>query len=115
MSFASKLKTADARELPPVVFYGAVGIVFLVLMPFASFPPHVGLTGILSLIAAYGIFKKKFWAIWLVVSLFAVATTISLYTLYVVQFSDLLVGVSMIVYAVLTWMFTAYIVLNRKK
>ena len=114
MSFGSKLKAADARTLAPVAFYGAVGIIFLALLPFANFPPHVGLTGILSLVTAYGILKKSFWAIWLVGALFAVATTISLYTLYIVQFSNWLVGISMVAYAILTWIFTAYIMSKRK-
>ena len=114
MSFASKLKTADFRALAPVVFYGTVGAIFLVLLPFANFPPHIGLTGTLSLVTAYGIFKKRFWAFWLVLALFAVATTISLYTLYVIAFSNWIVGISMIVYAVLTWLFTLHIVLKRK-
>jgi hypothetical protein len=114
MSFASKLKTADARTLASTIFYGAVGVIFIVLLPFANFPPHIGLTGILSLVTAYGIFKKRFWALWLVVALFVVATTFSLYTLYVIAFTNVIVGVSMIVYAVLTWLFTLYIVLKRK-
>jgi hypothetical protein len=114
VSFASKLKTAGVRVLAPVVFYGAVGIIFLALLLPANFPPHIGLTGILSLLTAYGIFKKRFWAIWLVVALFAVATTFSLYTLYVVAFSNWLVGISMIVYAVLTWIVTFYVVAKRK-
>ena len=114
MSFGSKLKTADASTLAPVVFYGAVGIIFLALLPFADFPPHIGLTGILSLITAYGIFKKRFWAVWLVVALFAVATTISLYTLYVIAFTNWIVALSMIAYAVLTWLVTLYIILKRK-
>jgi hypothetical protein len=115
VSFVSKLKTADVKALAPVVFYGAVGAIFLVLLPFANFPPHIGLTGILSLVTAYGILKKRFWALWLVVALFAVATTISLYTLYVIAFTDWVVGISMIVYAVLTWMVTLNIVLKRKQ
>jgi hypothetical protein len=114
VSFGSKLKTAGIRTLAPVAFYGAVGIIFLVLLPLANFPPHIGLTGILSLVTAYGIFKKRFWAAWLVVALFAVATTISLYTLYIVQFSNWLVIISMVAYAVLTWIITAYIMLKRK-
>ena len=115
MSFASKLKTADVRVLAPVVFYGAVGAIFLALLPFANFPPHIGLTGILSFVTAYGILKKRFWALWLVFALLAVATTLSLYTLYVIAFTNWIVGMSMIVYAVLTWLFTLYIVLKRKK
>jgi hypothetical protein len=114
VSFASKLKTADFRALAPVVFYGAVGAIFLVLLPFANFPPHIGLTGTLSLVTAYGIFKKRFWAFWLVLALLAVATTISLYTLYVIAFTNWVVGISMVVYVVLTWLFTLHTVLKRK-
>jgi len=114
MSFASKLKTMGFETLAPVTFYGAVGVLLLVLLPLANFPPHVGLTGILSLITAYGIFKKRFWAIWLVVALFFVVTTFSLYTLFFIAFSNWIVGIGMITYAVLTWVFTLYIALKRK-
>jgi hypothetical protein len=114
VSFGSKLKNANIRTLAPVAFYGAVGVLFLVLLPLANFPPHIGLTGILSLITAYGLFKKRFWATWLVVALFFVATTFSLYTLYYVIFSNWIVGLSMIVFAVLIWLFTAYTLSKRK-
>ncbi|MCX8153318.1 MAG: hypothetical protein N3E52_02675 [Candidatus Bathyarchaeota archaeon] len=114
MAFASKLKNADVRALAPVAFYGAVGIIFLVLLPFSNFPPHIGLTGILNLMAAYGLFRNKFWALWLVTALFAVATTLSLYTVYVIAFSNWLVSISVLAYAILTWVFTAQIMLKRK-
>jgi hypothetical protein len=114
VSFGAKLKTANIRTLAPVAFYGAVGVILLISLLFANFPPHVGLTGILSLITAYGLFKKRFWATWLVVALFFVATTFSLYTLYYVLFSNWIVGISMIAYAVLTWVFTAYTLSKRK-
>ena len=114
ITFKSKLKTVSAQKLALVVFYGAVGVIFLALLPFANFPPHIGLTGILSLITAYGILKKKTWALWLVVALFAVATTFSLYTLYVFTFTNWVLGASMIIYAVLTWLITFYILLKRK-
>jgi SNF family Na+-dependent transporter len=114
MSFASKLKTAGIQTLAPTFFYGTVGIIFLVLLPFADFPPHIALTGILSIVTAYGLLKKRFWALWLVVAVFAVATTFSLYTLSIVGFTNWVVSTSMIVYAVLTWLVTLYIVLKRK-
>jgi len=109
----SKLKTADFRELAPVIFYGGVGILLIVLLPFANFPPHIGLTGALSLVTAYGILKNRFWAFWLVIALLAVATTISLYTLSVVAFTNWIVAISMIAYAVLTWIFTLHLALKR--
>jgi len=114
MSFTSKLKKVGIQTLAPTVFYGAVGIIFLALLPLANFPPHIGLTGILSIMTAYGILKKRFWAIWLVVAVFAVATTFSLYTLAIIGFNNWIVGTGMIIYALLTWLFTLYIVLKRK-
>jgi uncharacterized membrane protein len=114
VSFVSKLKTADFKELAPVIFYGATGALLLILLPFANFPPHIGLTGALSLVTAYGILKNRFWAFWLVVALFAVAITISLYTLAVIAFTNWIVTTSMMFYAVLTLLFTFYIALKRK-
>jgi len=113
MSFASRLQDIGFETLAPAVFYAAAGIVLLALLPFSNFPPHVGLTGILSLINAYGIFKKRFWAIWLVVALFFVAMTFSLYTLLFIGFSNWIVSSGMIAYAVLTLVFTLYLALKR--
>jgi len=114
VAFASKLKTINFMELAPVIFYGAVGVILMVLLPFANFPPHIGLTGALSLVTAYGILKNRFWAFWLVLALLGVATVISLYTLAVVAFTNWTVAVSMIAYAVLTWVFTLHLALKRK-
>jgi SNF family Na+-dependent transporter len=110
MPFASKLKTAKTLSitaLAPIAFYSLVGVLFLVLLPFANYPPHIALTGIMSLITAYSLFTKRSWAKWLVIALFFVATTISLYTLYYFIFSDWIVSASMIAYVAFTWVFTA--------
>jgi hypothetical protein len=100
------MKTMGIKALAPIAFYGVAGIILIILLPFANFPPHIGLTGIMSLITAYGLFTKRPWATWLVIALFFVATTLSLYTLYFIIFSNWIVAISMIVYAVLTWVFT---------
>jgi hypothetical protein len=117
MPVTSKLKTVKTLSiatLAPIAFYGLVGVLFLVLLPFANYPPHIALTGIMSLIAAYGLFTKRSWAKWLVVALFFVATTISFYTLYYFIFSDWILSVSMIAYVAFTWVFTARILLKSK-
>jgi hypothetical protein len=114
VSLGSRFKNASIGTLAPVAFYGVAGILFLVLLPLANYPPHLGLTGIMSLIAAYGLFTKRTWAKWLVVALFFVATTISLYTLYFVLLSNWLVSLGLLVYAVLTWYFTYYTVATGK-
>ena len=115
MSFASKLKTVSLGPLLCVAFYGILGILFFVLLPFNNYPPHVGLIGILSLITAYGLFTKRFWAPWLVAALVFAATAFTLVTLYFTLTSDLIVSLGLIAYAVLTWLFTIYILNDRKK
>jgi hypothetical protein len=117
MPVTSKLKnvkTLNITTLAPIAFYGLVGVLFLVLLPFANYPPHIALTGIMNLITAYGLFTKRSWAKWLVVALFFVATTLSLYTLYYVIFSDWIVSASMIAYVAFTWLFTARMLLKSK-
>ncbi len=113
MAFASALKNISLTTIAPVAFYAAAGIAFLVLLPIAGFPPHVGLTGIVSLITAYALLTKRRWATWLVVILFFVATTISLYTLYFILLSNWLASLGLFLYAVLTWYFTYYTLLKR--
>jgi SNF family Na+-dependent transporter len=113
VTFASILKNASISTLAPVAFYAAAGIAFLILLPLAGYPPHIGLTGVMSLITAYALFTKRRGATWLVVILFFVATTISLYTLYFILLSNWLASLGLIAYAVLTWYFTYYSLLKR--
>ena len=107
-------KKLSMAKLAPVAFFSLVGVLFLVLLPFASFPPHIALTGIMNLIAAYGIVTKRFWAKWLVVALFFVATVFSMYTLYYFITSSWIVSVSLIAYATFAWIFTAQLMLRKQ-
>ena len=106
-------KNLNAATLAPTAFYSIVGVVLLVLLPSANYPPHIALTGIMNLIAAYSILTKKSWAKWLIAILFFVATTLSLYTLYYAVTSNWLVSISLIAYAVFTWIFTARLLLKN--
>jgi hypothetical protein len=114
MPLELKLKTKNFGVLASAAFYGVVGLIFLILLPLSGFPPHIGFMGITSLIAAYGLFKKRFWAIWLIAALFFAATTFSLVTLYYVLATDALAATGMIVYVVLTWIFTIYAIAKRQ-
>src|SRR4030066_1990673 len=111
----SKPKNMSGGTLAPVVFYGVVGLLFLVLVPIANYPPHIGLTGIVSLIAAYGLLTKRWWALRLVVALFLVAATISLYTLYFTLLSNWLISVGLIAYVVLSLYFMYHTYTRRQK
>ena len=110
---ASKLKNLSRGTLASIVFYAATGIIFLILLPLANYPPHIAFTGVMSLITAYGLYTKRSWAKWLVGALFFVATTISLYTVYFIILSNILVSIALIVYAVFTWYFTYYVFIKK--
>ena len=92
------------------VYFGAVGI---------KKARHAVVTGliadIVSLIAAYGLVTKRWWALWMVVALFFVAATISLYTIFFILLSNLLVSVGLIVYLVLSLYFMYYTYTRRNK
>lgn len=114
MSLGSKLGIENRGMAATLVFYLVVGIIFLALLPLTGFPPHVGIIGIFSLITAYGMLKKRSWAIWFVVVLFLVATTFSAYMFYYYFLSDYVLSLAMIAYLVLTWVFTGYVASRRR-
>jgi hypothetical protein len=110
----SKLKTENKFSLATIAFYGLAGLILLIMLPLSGFPPHIGLLGMTSLIAAYGLLTRRFWTSWLVVALFFVVTASAIYTLYYIRGTDALASVAMIVYLVLTWFFTVYAMANRR-
>ncbi|MEM3622449.1 MAG: hypothetical protein QXR76_01590 [Candidatus Bathyarchaeia archaeon] len=114
MAIKSKLKMENIGIFLALAFYVVVGVTCFVVLPLANFPPHIGIMGILSLITAYGLFKKRVWAVWLVVMLFFIATTFSVFMLYYCFGKDFLFDIGMFAYLILTWVFTAYIVAKRK-
>ena len=114
MSLGSRLRIESWGIFATSAFYAIVGIAFLALLPLNGFPPHVGILGILSLIAAYGMFRKRAWSFWFIIILFFANTTYAIYVIYSVLGSNYLFGVGMIFYLILTWVFTAYAANKRK-
>jgi hypothetical protein len=114
MSLGSRLRIESWGMFATSFFYAVVGIAFLALLPVSGFPPHIGILGILSLIAAYGMFRKRAWSFWFVIILFFASTTFSSYVIYSVLTRDYLLSVGMIFYLILTWVFTAYAANKRK-
>jgi hypothetical protein len=112
---SSKLKIESIGSFTTAAFYGVAGILLLVVMSLSNFPPHIALLGITSIIAAYGILKRRFWSTWLISALFFVVTALTLYTAYYTAKFDSLTTTAMIAYLVLTWIFTAYAVKTRPK
>jgi hypothetical protein len=109
----ARLKNTPSGTLAAVAFYAATGAIFLILLPFANYPPHVGLMGVMSLITAYALFTKRSWTKWLVAAMFFVVTTMSLVTVYFILLSNGLLSVGMLAYAVLAWYFTYYVFIKK--
>lgn len=115
MSLKSKLQIESMGMFASFVFYVFVGLVCFTILAVVDFRLiHIGIIGILSLITAYGLFKNRSWALWVVVTLFFIATTFSVFMLYYAFGQDMLLNVSVIVYLILTWFFTGYTALKRK-
>ena len=113
MSLASKLNIESKGMFTASAFHAVVGVAFLALLVVTGFPPHLGIIGVFSLMAAYGLFQKRGWSIWLVVILFFVGTTFSVYMLYYYLFKDYLTSLGIAAYLVLTCFFTAYVASKR--
>jgi hypothetical protein len=114
MSLGSKLKIENIGMFLSSAFYAVAGIIFFAALVMASYPLHLGIIGIFSLIAAYGLFKKRNWVIWFIIVLFCAATTFSAYILYYSFWENLLISTGAIAYLILTWVVTAYSASKRK-
>ncbi|HII85649.1 TPA: hypothetical protein HA273_03550 [Candidatus Bathyarchaeota archaeon] len=108
MSISSTLKNASIGTTAAVIFYLAMGVVFLVLLPFLNFPPHIALTGIMSIAAAYALLSRRAWAPWLVVALFLISLTMLAFTLFFSMFVNWPVNVGLIVYLIFSFYFMYY-------
>ncbi len=113
VSSSSTLRNIPSGTLASIIFYIITGIILLILLPLSNYPPHLGLTGVLSIITGYVLLTKKAWARWLVAALFFVITTMTLYTIAVILFSNVIVTLGMLVYAILTWYFTYYVFIKK--
>jgi len=112
MSFASKIESKGM--FASSIFYAIVGVVLLAFLPLNDYAPHLGLLGLFSLGAAYGLFRKRLWSLWFVIVLFFSGTAFASFMIYSILAKDLLLSTVMIVYLILTWIFTAYVVAKRE-
>ncbi|MEM2385817.1 MAG: hypothetical protein QXO67_02435 [Candidatus Bathyarchaeia archaeon] len=115
MGLKSRLKVEDGGFLAASVFNVVVGVLCLAILALVDFGLiHVGLIGIISLVTAYGLFRRRFWAVWSMSIATFMATVFAVSTLYY-TLGDLPLNMAVIVYVVLTWVFAAYAASRRGK
>jgi len=117
MGLKAKLKTENIGVLLTAIFYGVAGIVCFAVLAITSEYRliHVALMGIISLATAYGLFRRRRWALWSVFVLFFMNMTFTLSMLYYTLGSDVLLDSAMVIYLILTWVATVYLAVRRKK
>ncbi|MEM3565876.1 MAG: hypothetical protein QXK47_00800 [Candidatus Bathyarchaeia archaeon] len=116
MGLKSKLKTENIGLLLASIFYAASGVACFTAIATMDYElVHVGLIGIISLITAYGLIRRRRWSLWSVFVLFFTNTTFAISMLYYTMGSDILIDTTMILYLILTWIATIYLAAKRKK
>ncbi|MEM1565789.1 MAG: hypothetical protein QW510_01700 [Candidatus Bathyarchaeia archaeon] len=116
MSLKSKLKIEDAGIFAAYIFYAVMGILFFIVLATVDLRlVHMGLLGVISLATAYGLYRRRLWALWSIFALAFMATVLAFSMLYYTMGSDILIDTAMIVYLVLTWFFTVYVASKRRK
>lgn len=114
MSIKSKLKIESTGMLLASVFYLVAGVLCFYFLATSPSLIHVGMIGILSIITAYGVFSKRFWAFWTAIILFFMVTMFSAVMLYYFFGTEIIIDLSFAAYLVLTWIATAYLASKRK-
>ena len=122
-SLASRFKAKRRDALLLAIFHAIVGILQLAALALWDVRMiWIGALAVLSLLAAYGLFAVKKWAVWLVISLFFPQIVFGAWTLYglvsLYSFSfdttSLLLEVSMSLFIVLSLVSFVYVAAKRK-
>ena len=119
----SRLKVKRRDGLLLAVFYAVVGILQLATLAVVDIRMMwIGALAILSLIAAYGLFTARRWAVWLVIGLFFPQAVFAVFSLYGVislyslsaELIPLLMEVSLGAFLVLSLVSFIYVAAKRE-
>ena len=119
-----KPKIEDPLMFAFSIFYAIAGGANLYLLVISNFTlGYVGVLGILSLTTAYGLIKKKSWALWLVAFLLFSGITFGATTLYASiriqtfnpNLEGLLLHLTLIAYIAMIIVASVYVLARREK
>ncbi|MCK4477199.1 hypothetical protein KAU88_01565 [Candidatus Bathyarchaeota archaeon] len=123
MGLRSRLEIEYKGLFFSALFYLAACVAnFIILGVYGLGLFHVAFMAVLSLIAAFGLYRLQRWSLWLVVSLFFIATTHIAFMLNIsivnytanADLSNLLAIIAWTTYLILTWIATIYVAAKRK-
>jgi uncharacterized membrane protein HdeD (DUF308 family) len=116
MGLKSKFKVEDYGFLAASIFHVIVGVLCLIILFLESLELiHIWLICIFNMATAYGLFKRRFWALWTIFVSASMATVFVLSMFYHTLGSDIYLNVTLSIYVILTWIFTVYVASKRGK
>ncbi|UCE96458.1 MAG: hypothetical protein JSV51_02325 [Candidatus Bathyarchaeota archaeon] len=105
------------------LFYATTGIANLVILGIHSLGLfHVTIVAVLSLIAAFGLYRLQSWTLWFIIGLFFIGTTYIAIMLNISiasyatnsDITTLFTTIAWTIYLILTWISVGYITAKRK-
>jgi uncharacterized membrane protein (DUF2068 family) len=122
-SLKERLKVKRRDGLLLAIFYAVVGVAHLVILALSNFELVTsGILATLSLIAAFGLFTVKKWAVWLVIGLFFPQFVFGFLTLYAAylqymafqEITLVLINIALAMFIILTFVSFVYVAAKRK-
>jgi len=114
----SMFKIESPFTLSFAVFYLISAVFFFYSLVMDPSMIHVGLIGILSLITAFGVFRRERWSVWLAFLVFCIANAFSITTLLnplTAEIGGTILEVTLIVYLIIIWISTFYLIAKREE
>ena len=113
-----KSKIGDFFAYLSAVFYlASAGFFFYFLITDLNMI-HVGLLGLLSLITAFGVFKKKSWSVWSAFLVFCAGNAFAISLLLnplTMETLEILSEIGLIAYLILVWATMLYLSIKRRE
>ena len=113
-----KSKIGDFFAYLSAVFYlASAGFFFYFLITDLNMI-HVGLLGLLSLITAFGVFKRKSWSVWSAFLVFCAGNAFAISLLLnplTMETLEILSEIGLIVYLILVWVTMLYLSIKRRE
>ena len=113
-----KHKIGDFFAYSSAVFYLASAGFFFYFLVIDLNMIHVGLLGLLSLITAFGVFKKKSWSVWSAFLVFCAGNAFAISLLLnplTMETLEILSEIGLIVYLILVWAAMLYLSIKRRE
>ncbi len=113
-----KSKIGDFFAYLSAVFYLASAGFFFYSLVIDLNMIHVGLLGFLSLITAFGVFKRKSWSVWSAFLVFCAGNAFAISLLLnplTMETLEILSEIGLIVYLILVWATMLYLSIKRRE